>query len=85
MSYHTIEELSSSILDFQTNFVRVVFRKKTSLVDPIMEMSHRIDLDYIWGSARLDATFDEDDEVERLHHSKASDVWAFGMVLYVCV
>ena len=30
-------------------------------------------------------TFDEEDEAERVHHTKASDVWAFGMVLYVCV
>ena len=31
-------------------------------------------------------TFDEEDEeMERLHHTKASDVWAFGMVVYARV
>jgi hypothetical protein len=34
MSSHTIEDLTSSILDFQANMVRVVYRRKTTPVDP---------------------------------------------------
>jgi len=34
MSSHTIEDLTSSILNFQANMVRVVYRRKNALVAP---------------------------------------------------
>jgi engulfment/cell motility protein 1 len=53
MSSHTIEDLTSCILDFQANMVRVSFRKKTTLVEPDHEPSHAAALNFIWASAHL--------------------------------
>ena len=60
MSLHTIEDLTSCILDFQANMIRVFFRKKTTLVDPQMQPSHKADLDYIWGCSKLREEVDAD-------------------------
>ena len=45
MSSHVIEDLTSSILDFQANIVSVTYRKKTTLVDHAV---HHDSLKYIW-------------------------------------
>jgi engulfment/cell motility protein 1 len=53
MSSHTIEDLSSCILDFQANIIRVTHRKKTAMVDPAQDPSQRAALDYIWSVSKL--------------------------------
>lgn len=53
MSSHTIEDLTSSILDFQANMIRVTYRRKTHFVDPAREPSHLAALDYIWDASKL--------------------------------
>jgi engulfment/cell motility protein 1 len=53
MSLHTIEDLTSCILDFQANIIRVTYRKKTMPVDPEHNFSHLSTLDYIWESCKL--------------------------------
>ncbi|TFK39866.1 ELMO/CED-12 family-domain-containing protein [Crucibulum laeve] len=58
MSLHTIEDLTSCILDFQANIVRVTYRKKTTDVDPEFEPTHAAALDYIWNCSKLDEEVD---------------------------
>ena len=53
MSSHSIEDLTSCILDFQANMVRVTFRKKTTLVEPDFETLHSSALQFIWDKSRL--------------------------------
>ena len=53
MSSHTIEDLTSCILDFQTNMVRVTYRKKTTPVEPEIEPSHGAALRYIWENSKV--------------------------------
>jgi len=53
MSSHTIEDLTSSILDFQANMIRVTYRRKTHFVDPATEPSHLSALAYIWDASKL--------------------------------
>ena len=53
MSSHTIEDLTSSILDFQANMIRVTHRRKTHFIDPAMEPSHLVALEYIWDASKL--------------------------------
>ena len=53
MSSHTIEDLTSSILDFQANMIRVTYRRKTHFVDPVGEPSHLSALEYIWNASKL--------------------------------
>ncbi|EJF64399.1 hypothetical protein DICSQDRAFT_54246 [Dichomitus squalens LYAD-421 SS1] len=53
MSSHTIEDLTSCILDFQANVVRVTFRKKTTLVEPDFEPLQSAALQFIWERSRL--------------------------------
>ncbi|TDL23950.1 hypothetical protein BD410DRAFT_129883 [Rickenella mellea] len=62
MSRHVIEDLSSSILDFQANMVRVMFRKKTTPVD-LENATHNAALRYIWATSKLDEILDEEGEV----------------------
>ncbi|KAG5724910.1 Engulfment and cell motility protein 1 [Termitomyces sp. T112] len=59
MSLHIMEDLTSCILDFQANIVRVTYRRKTTLVDPEVEPSHAAALAYIWASSKLDEETDE--------------------------
>ena len=54
MSSHTIEDLTSCILDFQANMVRVTFRKKTTLVEPDFEPLHSAALQFVWDHSRLE-------------------------------
>ncbi|KAI0765665.1 ELMO/CED-12 family-domain-containing protein [Trametes elegans] len=54
MSSHTIEDLTSCILDFQANVVRVTFRKKTTLVEPDFEPLHQQALHFIWEKSALE-------------------------------
>lgn len=61
MSSHTIDDLTSCILDFQANMVRVTYRKKTTLVEPDVEATHNAALQYIWTSSRM--TEEEDVEM----------------------
>lgn len=60
MSSHTIEDLTSCILDFQANMIRVTYRRKTTYVDPVTEPSHIAALAYIWTSGRLNEEDRED-------------------------
>lgn len=60
MSSHTIEDLTSCILDFQANMIRVTYRRKTTYVDPVTEPSHIASLAYIWTSSRLNEEERED-------------------------
>jgi engulfment/cell motility protein 1 len=59
MSLHTIEDLTSCILDFQANMVRVTYRKKTTLVDPENVAAHNDALSYIWSISQLEVDEDE--------------------------
>ncbi|CCL98594.1 uncharacterized protein FIBRA_00596 [Fibroporia radiculosa] len=53
MSSHTIEDLTSCILDFQANMMRVTYKEKTTPVEPEIEESHAAILKYIWSSSRI--------------------------------
>jgi engulfment/cell motility protein 1 len=53
MSSLTIEDLTSSILDFQANMVRLCYRQKTTLVEPAAEPAQAATLDAVWRAARL--------------------------------
>jgi hypothetical protein len=53
MNSHTIEDLTSCMLDFQGNMARVIYRKKTTLVESDVEKTHAAALDYIWTNSRL--------------------------------
>lgn len=53
MSSHTIEDLTSSILDFQANMIRVTHRRKTHLIDPVREPTHLAALEFIWDASHL--------------------------------
>jgi engulfment/cell motility protein 1 len=63
MSSHTIEDLTSCILDFQANFIRVTYRKKTTLVDVEAEPAHAAALKAIWASSKLTELLDENGQV----------------------
>jgi engulfment/cell motility protein 1 len=54
-----MEDLTSCILDFQANIVRVTYRKKITLVDPDTDPSHAATLQYIWSSSKLAEDIDE--------------------------
>jgi engulfment and cell motility protein 1 len=58
MSLHTIEDLTSCILDFQANIVRITNRKKTTLVDPEIEDAHAAALMAIWECSKLEEEID---------------------------
>ncbi|TFL05385.1 ELMO/CED-12 family-domain-containing protein [Pterulicium gracile] len=59
MSSHTSEDLTSCILDFQANFIRVIFRRKTSYVEPL-EPSHYALLDVIWEGSGMHEEHDDE-------------------------
>jgi engulfment/cell motility protein 1 len=60
MSSHVIDDLTSCVLDFQANIVRVTYRKKTTLVEPGAEPTHDAELQYIWDSSKVREELDED-------------------------
>jgi len=62
MSSHIFEDLTSCILDFQANIIRVTYRKKTTLVEPDVETSHATMLKQIWTTSKLTETLDENGE-----------------------
>lgn len=51
--FSNIEDLASSILDFQGNMVRVAYRRKTMPVDPVANATHGAVLSYIWAASKL--------------------------------
>jgi engulfment and cell motility protein 1 len=53
MGSHTIEDLTSCVLDFQGNMARVIYRRKTTLVEPDVEETHAAAVDFIWTNSRL--------------------------------
>lgn len=59
MSLHTIEDLTSCILDFQANIVRVAYRQKTTFVFPEEDPAHEAALNYIWERSNLKEIEDE--------------------------
>lgn len=59
MSSNTIEDVTSSILDFQANIVRVTFRHKTTIVDPEQDFTHDATLRFIWSSSKLPELFEQ--------------------------
>lgn len=59
MSLHIMEDLTSCILDFQANVVRVTYRKKTTFVNPEVEASHAAALACIWANSKLDEETDK--------------------------
>ncbi|KAJ6607513.1 hypothetical protein B0H10DRAFT_2071628 [Mycena sp. CBHHK59/15] len=63
MSSHTIEDLTSCILDFQANIIRVTYRKKTTLVDVETEPSHAAALKAIWAKSGLNESVDDNGQV----------------------
>lgn len=63
MSSHVIDELTSCILDFQANIIRVTYRKKTTLVEPQAEPTHDSLLQYIWENSKLHEEVDPDGQV----------------------
>lgn len=60
MSSHTMEDLTSCILDFQANYVRVTYRKKTTPIDLEHEPKHVEALDFVWKSSNLSEDVDEE-------------------------
>lgn len=65
MSLHTIEDLTSCILDFQANMIRVTYRKKTSIVDPEADQNHAAALVSIWSRSHLEAEVDSNGHVSK--------------------
>jgi engulfment/cell motility protein 1 len=63
MSSHTIEDLTSCILDFQANVIRVTYRKKTTLVDIEAEPAHAAALKSIWAHSKVSESVDENGQV----------------------
>ncbi|KAF5387336.1 hypothetical protein D9757_005795 [Collybiopsis confluens] len=59
MSQHTVEDLTSGILDFQANMLRVIYRKKSTPVDFETQPSQMADLNSIWNHSKLIEEVDE--------------------------
>ncbi|KAL5492185.1 hypothetical protein ACEPAI_3632 [Sanghuangporus weigelae] len=54
MSSHVIEDLTSSILDFQANEVGIILRRKHEPVDPLENVEHFNTLRSIWQMSKLE-------------------------------
>lgn len=70
------EDLSSSILDFQANFVRLTHRRKTTPVEPYFE-AHKNILEFLWTSSKMEVMHSsgEDEDVKwRLLGFESEDV-----------
>ncbi|KIJ65621.1 hypothetical protein HYDPIDRAFT_175010 [Hydnomerulius pinastri MD-312] len=63
MSSHVIDDLTSCVLDFQANIVRVTYQKKTTLVEPEVEPTHDSALEYIWDSSKIPEGLDDEGQV----------------------
>ncbi|KAG7094065.1 hypothetical protein E1B28_007685 [Marasmius oreades] len=59
MSNHTMEDLTSGILDFQANMLRVLYRKQST---PVEYGANIADLNFIWASSRLEEEVDQDNK-----------------------
>ena len=57
-SPHVVEDLTSSILDFQANLARCVLRKKMTPVEPYDVPEHHTIMKHIWQASRVDETSD---------------------------
>ncbi|KAI5123515.1 hypothetical protein M0805_006675 [Coniferiporia weirii] len=62
MSSHVIDDLTSSILDFQANEVRFILRRKHEPVDPLENLEHFNTLRYVWQMSKLEEERDPDNE-----------------------
>ncbi len=60
---HAIEDLTSSILDFQANIMRCILRKKMSPVDPFEEPKHQSLLQNIWASSKVEEAQDSEGRI----------------------
>lgn len=58
MSSHVVEDLTSCVLDFQAHIVRVIYRQKTTLVEPDVEPAHDSAVQYIWGCSKVGGGMD---------------------------
>ena len=65
MSSHTIEDLTSCILDFQANMVRVTYRRKTTIVEPEAEPEHATALNYVWANSKVKEEVDAEGQVKK--------------------
>lgn len=63
MKLHEIEDLTSCILDFQANIIRVTHRKKETPVDPDADATHALALRAIWDASRMEEEYDEQNQV----------------------
>lgn len=63
MSSHVVDDLTSCVLDFQASIVRVIYRKKTTLVEPEVELPHAAALQFIWESSKVQQEFDVDGQI----------------------
>ena len=63
MNIPDIEDVTSGILDFQANIVRVTHRKKTTPVDPDMDTTHALALKAVWDASRMEEEYDEQNQV----------------------
>ncbi|KZT34351.1 hypothetical protein SISSUDRAFT_1026750 [Sistotremastrum suecicum HHB10207 ss-3] len=59
-SSHLIEDLTSSILSFQSALVRLTFRKKTTPVNPEDDPAHEQMMNAIWNAAKLVEEYDSE-------------------------
>ena len=62
MKLHEIEDLTSCILDFQANILRVTHRKKITPVDPAVDSSHARALKTIWEKSKVGEMEEELDQ-----------------------
>ncbi|KIY71885.1 hypothetical protein CYLTODRAFT_389592 [Cylindrobasidium torrendii FP15055 ss-10] len=60
MATQTVDDLTSCILDFQANIIRVTHRKKTTQID---SLSHETTLKYIWSNSKLEEDYDEESNI----------------------
>lgn len=60
MSSHVIEDLTSSILDFQANEVRIILRRKHEAVDVLENEDHFNNLRIVWQLSKLEEESDSE-------------------------
>ncbi|KAI6164641.1 ELMO/CED-12 family-domain-containing protein [Pisolithus thermaeus] len=59
MSSH-VDDLTSCVLDFQANIVRVTYKKKITVVEPEVELAHLSALHYIWECSGVQEELDSE-------------------------
>ena len=92
MSSHTIEDLTSCILDYQANVVRATYRRKITMVEPDVVSEHAEILARIWADSKVGETesrngirkwrqigFDSEDITQEFH-----EVGVLGLQCLVC-